>query len=832
MSGTAAILTQALVLAVALVLQPAALPADAAPASAAQQETPQPPATIQGTVSSQGVITLPGATVRLLDAEGAAVAGTASDADGRFHLGDVAAGSYVVEAALPGFRTSARALEIKSGEVLDVKIDLELEGITDTITVARTVDPPTSITQSTGGSEKLSASALEEMPTGRDGLQAALATMAGVVQVPGGLSIRGGRPTQSSLQIGDANVVDASTGGAAFRLPPDAVQSVEILPNPYAVEFGRFSSGLTVIQTRSGGDEWRARVNNFVPSLRPKRDSLLAVTGIERFGPQFYLAGPVVKGRVFLMQSAEFAYAALDVPSRPEDEIKTSRSFNAFTRVDAHLSPSHKLTASLHILPQRQSAIDMNTFTPPGTAADARQTLRDVIVTDTAAVSEHTLLVSMFQASRTGQDIGDWTSAGMDLLPQGRQGQFFNAQNRQTNTSQWIQSVSHYATGRHGEHLVKSGIDLLHATFDGTSRSAPVSIRRLDGSLVRQLTFSGPATQHVESTDVALFVQDRWRVPGGRLLIEAGGRVDRDGLLHQTNLTWRAGGVLSIDDAGTRAIRGGVGLFYERTPSIAGAFEQFETITDTRFEGAGAPAGASALRPRRDDVLRTPHSTVWNVGYDHQMGPGRFLRIGYLARTGIDELIVQPLRTALDTVLALSSSGRSVYRELELGAGTGVGHIVDMSGSYIRSSSRGDLNSLVSFFDALRIPVIGHNELTTAAGDAPHRIVGRARIAVGARWLVNAVGEYRTGFPYSAVGEDLEFLGPRNQFRLPDTALVDLMVERRVRIFGMEPWIGVRAYNALNRFHPAEVQRNTSAPDFGGFYNSRPRQIRLQMRFQ
>jgi hypothetical protein len=128
--------------------------------------------------------------------------------------------------------------------------------------------------------------------------------------------------------------------------------------------------------------------------------------------------------------------------------------------------------------------------------------------------------------------------------------------------------------------------------------------------------------------------------------------------------------------------------------------------------------------------------------------------------------------------------------------------------------------------------VIGNNEFAAASSDAPHRFVGRARIALGTRWLVNAVGEYRTGFPYSAVREDLEFLGPRNQFRLPDTALVDLTVERRVKIFGIEPWIGVRAYNALNRFHPAEVQRNTSAPDFGALYNSRPRQIRLQMRFQ
>ena len=39
------------------------------------------------------------------------------------------------------------------------------------------------------------------------------------------------------------------------------------MPNPYAVEYGRFSSGLVVIQTRRGGDAWHVRLNNLEPDV-------------------------------------------------------------------------------------------------------------------------------------------------------------------------------------------------------------------------------------------------------------------------------------------------------------------------------------------------------------------------------------------------------------------------------------------------------------------------------------------------------------------------------------------------------------------------------------
>src|SRR5207248_1544240 len=118
--------------------------------------------------------------------------------------------------------------------------------------------------------------------------------------------------------------------------------------------------------------------------------------------------------------------------------------------------------------------------------------------------------------------------------------------------------------------------DFMRSEYDGTSVSRDVSIDRTDGSLARRLDFPDmTSAQRVRSTDVALFAQDRFQ-PGARWYTEFGLRVDRDGVFERFNVTPRAGAAWLLNDAGTSVIRGGVGLFYERTPSMAGAFDQFE----------------------------------------------------------------------------------------------------------------------------------------------------------------------------------------------------------------------------------------------------------------
>ena len=65
---------------------------------------------------------------------------------------------------------------------------------------------------------------------------------------------KAGGPARRPSSSVPGSFVDPATGLSQVRLPDDAIDSVTVLPNPYAVEFGRFSSGLVLIQTRRAGD--------------------------------------------------------------------------------------------------------------------------------------------------------------------------------------------------------------------------------------------------------------------------------------------------------------------------------------------------------------------------------------------------------------------------------------------------------------------------------------------------------------------------------------------------------------------------------------------------
>ena len=155
------------------------------------------------------------------------------------------------------------------------------------------------------GGEAITSRQLEEIGI-VGGLHAALRLLVSVIQVPGGVAIKGGRPSQASVQLGPGMFVDPATGLSQVRLPDDAIDSVTVLPNPYAVEYGRFSSGLVLIQTRRAADRWKTRLNSLDPSFRTKRHEPLKIIGIASFAPRLETGGPLIKDRLFLQEAAQY----------------------------------------------------------------------------------------------------------------------------------------------------------------------------------------------------------------------------------------------------------------------------------------------------------------------------------------------------------------------------------------------------------------------------------------------------------------------------------------------------------------------------------------------
>ena len=790
---------------------------------------------IEGFVTTQGgTIRLGGAQIALHNSSNQEVSTVLSEGDGHFRFTAIHEGRYTLTASLEGFAVSRASVVVTSDATTERSIDLPLATLTQTVEVMA----PASIVSAAdtlGASESIGRHETDEFASG-SGLGGALRLLASVIEVPGGVSIKGGRPTQAGVQIGASTLTDPVLGLVHFTLPDDAIDSVAVMPNPYAVEYGRFSSGLVVIQTRRGGDAWHVRLNNLSPTFRSKRhQDLYNINGIAGFGPNFELGGPIVKNRVFLEQTAQYRFSSDDVPSRPEDERRTTHWISSFTRVDANLTPKHSLVGTGGFFPSVTTMASLGTFTPPDATVDVHERVLLGTVTERALwsdklVSESTVQVRGYRVSVLPQG-----TAPMQLLPETTVGNFFNTQYRSPTTFQLIQTASGSAKLRSGLHLFKAGLDLLVNNYDGTSDSRPFLIERSNGTLARRLDAPGPSVQMLRTTDVALYAQDRVQ-PNSRWYVEGGARLDRDGVVGRWNVTPRVGAALLMNATGSSVLRGGYGLFFERTPSAAGAFKfgQFETFTDTRFADDGVTWLGPPVRFVDATIpnLRTARAASWDVSYEYRWKPSFSVHVSFLDREGNHELMLDSVRSGNIGELRLESEGRSTYRDLEAGVHLSHSSRFDLTASYSRSLAEGDLNSFANYFDTMLWPVVpsrGYGPLPT---DVPHRFLARGRLLPAATWLIVAVADWRTGLPYSLVDAALDFVGPRNQQRMPTYLRFDLGLEHRFRIFKLQPWIGVRAYNAFNAFLPADVQANIFSPAFGSFYNSQFRQYRLQVRFE
>ena len=799
--------------------------------AAAQAQAKAKTGSVDGVVSTQdGSVRLPGATVAIYNSAGEQVAEQLTNAEGTFTALELQPDIYRFVSSLMGFRSAEAKVAVTAGGTGKIALDMPLADISEHVEVRAPIaaGPTGDTIAPTSG---VTGKELDQFSPS-SGVAGALRLLASVITVPGGVSIKGGRSNQTGVQMGAGSLTDPTTGLSTLTLPADAIGSVDVLPNPYAVEFGRFSSGVVVIETRRAEDRWSVRLNDLDPNFRTARDNPAHITGLLEFAPRFEGGGPVIPQRLFVEQTAQFRYLTSDVASLPETELSIDRWFSTLTRADANLTPRHSLIALGGVFANQQSEATLGTFVPPLATVKQGNHLWHVSASEHASwtdwlLSDTTVRIQAGVATITPQGI-----APMAIKPETIDGNFFNSQSRSTSTVQWVSSLSTSHEGPLGtRHLLKVGIDTLFSQYDGTSTSQPVIIETTSGTPTRRLDFNDETFQHVGSTDLALFAQDRIQA-GPRVYIEAGGRLDRDGVLNQWNVTPRAGTAIVLDRAGNAVIRGGFGRFFERTPSVAAAFGQFESPDDTRFAADGVTPLAPPARVAFVTApnLKTARSSSWNLSYEHRLNSTWAVHASVLERRGSSELILDPTRAPTGPELLLSSTGTSVYRDAEVGVRFTHAPGFDVTATYVRSSSRGDLNPFTNFFGTILWPIVGANAYGPTSADVPDRLLVRGRLSTP-RWLFLEIVDWRSGSPYSVVDQALDYVGQRNANRFPNAMHVELGGERRVHVGRFRPWLGLRVNNPFNNFAPSDVQSNITSPAFGSFYNSEYRRLRIIIRF-
>jgi outer membrane receptor protein involved in Fe transport len=763
-----------------------------------------------------------------------------TDAEGQYEFNGLLAGEYTVSVEYSGFKKYERKLSLQIEATVEHDALLQPLPLSEQVTVTDNRADPVrteSTTPSTITMQDLRAAPLIDQK-----FQDALPLLPGVVRGPdGNLNIKGTRPSQSGILVSSLNVTDPVTGAPAIELPLEAVDTVQVHSNPYSSEYGKFTGAVTTIETRSGSNDLRYLVTGVLPRPRWRDGSLY---GIGAVTPRIAVGGPIKKDKLFFFQSLEYRFVRTNVESLEQLNERQRdiqrESFDSFSRLDYVVNEKNRLTGSFSIFPQKFDYFNLNTFNPADTTANFHQRGWFLALNEQATFKSGALLQSSFSVKQFDGDIFGNSGAPYQITPERNFGGWFDRQHRESRRYELLE-VYHFPSRQwRGSHAFKTGLNFSHTSFDGADRSTPVSIVRADGARYQLIEFSGPGVLARKQNEFSTFVQDKWQL-NKRLVLDLGLRYDRDQIGKENNVAPRLGLVIAPTESDRTIIRGGVGLFYDKIPLNVGSFEQYQNLVVTTFANDGVTIvdGPRVFQNTSPADLENPYSLAWNLQVDHQVSPRLLLRLGYEERSTRRDFVLEPAvnpANPAEGLLLLQNSGRSRYRELQAVARFRFQENRNIYLSYVRSQARGNLNDFNTYFGNQKHPVIRPDEYAKLPYDVPHRLLFWGDFGLPFDVVMTPVLDWHSGFPFSLLNEQQDFVGPRNEGgRFPQLVTLDLLIMKGLttpfRGKRYKGRAGFTVFNITNHWNPRDVQNNLASPQFGTFFNSPDRSVRLKFEF-
>jgi len=755
---------------------------------------------------------------------------TVSNDLGEYSFAGLLPGDYQLTVTLAGFETITKPITLKTDSPNTLDIQLAPQSRSESVTVSAN---PTGIdtTSSSGGSQTLTTKTLKSLIRLNSDFQEALPLLPGVLRGPDGLiRIKGGNANQSNALINNASIGDPFTGQPALRLPAAAVDSMRVLSNPFSAEFGGFSSGVIEVTTRGGGDEWKWLFEDPIPRFRWID---YHIHGVESATPHLAFSGPLIKNKLFLFQSLYYGYDTIRTPSLPNpDNIRIDERVNTQTQLDWDINSSHRLTGIFTFDPVNTQHANIDTFNPEPVTADDHQRGFFTSISDRWILPSGGFVQSLFSIKQLNFHVfpASPVPGAMTLYPEQNSGSFFESQRRFTWLYQWAQALHLRPLEFHGRHLLTLGYNFSRSTYDGTISNLPVNVLREDHTLAEQITYLQPALpSNIAKNNVAVFLQDNWQLHP-RFTLELGLRLDHDSLAAEpVNAAPRIGFVYAPTKDHRTAIRGGIGLFYDKIPLNVAIFPSFPAQTITTFAADGVTIAQPATTythviATSDGSLRLPYSLGASLQFDRQLRPNLLLRLGYEHRSGYREFFVNPVNSTT-AQLQLLNSGHQTYDEFLAMLRWNPTERTSIVGSYVSSYARGELNDDNQFFGNFPFPLIRPNQYGPLSSDAPNRVLFWGIIGLPYKLQFVPILDAHSGFPYSNVDANWNFIGQRNEAgRFPAFASLDLKIQypfdfkfkgHRIQFLG-----GLKVIDVTNHYNPRDVQQNITSPNYGIFYNS------------
>ena len=762
---------------------------------------------------------------------------TVSDASGEFIFENLPSGDYTLTVEANGLTKVAKEIRVEPGAFLVIDIDLNAT-VNESVTVRdeegllSTSDPSTS--------NIVRGETLKDQPLRTDSFQNAIQLTPGAVRDGFGNNyLKGTRTGQSGFTVNGVDITDPVTGNLAFDIPLEAASSVQIEENPYSANFGRFAGGVTNLQTKGGGDKFRISAARFFPTLHN-----IFSAKIDSFRPRVTFSGPLIAHRLFFLQSFEYRFSRVFVPSQPKpNDNQVLEGVNSFTQIDWNIDRSNVLKFNAAFFPSKLSNLGLDTFNPAEATPNYKQRGMLFSVSEQSVFRKASFLSSEISYKTFDIDVVAKSNREFNVQPEANNGGYFADTRRQTERIQWQETYYSQPLAFHGNHSIRTGFEFYHTRIGGQLRYSSIFIRRLDGTLAQRIDFTNAAPLDYKYWETTAYVQDRW-VVRPTLTFDYGLRFDWDGITERRNFAPRFSFLSQpFGNAGT-ILRGGVGIFYDRSLSSAGDTDPAtgEEVTDPLAEFRRIPKrivtnyasdGVTAIDGPRifymhiDRPLRTPRSVRWSVQVDRTISKHLTARVGFLQRFTTSDLLVEPsIGNSGAGRLLLSSTGRSHYFEFQSLLVFNSEKRMQWTAFYVFSQSRGDLNTADKFLGDNPAFAVRPNEYGRLPFDTPHHFLFYGQIEVSRKHNIrlNPLFEARSGFPFSKINERLDFVGPRNAAgRFPMYVSLDLQITKGLKLpffRDKRARVGVVFINTTNHFNPRDVQTNLTSPNYGKFYNS------------
>jgi hypothetical protein len=615
-------------------------------------------AAISGRVTDEQGAVLPGVSITVTNEETGVFREVASSTEGTYSVPQLVPGRYKIVATLTGFRTLERSgLIVQVGTTLTANLTLQLGGLEETVTVAGQSPLVDTTSARVGGN--IGTAEIAELPSMNRNYFAAVSLLPGVQFTPSTqmgndtINAMGQSAQGNNVSVdGGYNIDDAlgATAGAQVRTPVESIQEFQVLTSMYDAEWGRASGVIVNAVTKAGTNQFKGVVflsnaSNALTSedFLVKQNNLQKPTVTKRdWGG--VIGGPVVRNKAHFFFSLERQVdnptrtRVFNQPSLDFSIVEERSGWNTLIRFDHQVNSAH--TWAIRYL--RESA-------PQFPVVGARQTetsFQDETDLDETIVGTLTSVfgnskVNTFRVARTWEHWwhGNACSRALGFEREGLQSgcppQLDNltfltqasteAQGPWDDNYQVENHLSWFVPGRRGDHELKFGarynytelVRVSQINMNGTFRFNtdlffdPANPRTYPERLtIRQ----GEFEQFIKNHTVEAYIQDKWTF-GGRTTLSAGIRYDLEIIpidetdnplftgstespVDGNNFAPRIGLTHTLDSAGRTVLRGGYGIFYNRT--VLGAiddtieFSKFTTSNVLQFPNDNADPGPSS----------------------------------------------------------------------------------------------------------------------------------------------------------------------------------------------------------------------------------------------